>query len=239
MIEAKTDELYWSKVASSSVGRTRSAAQEIAAYLAAKRVIDVILSAALLVLLLPLMALIALVIRLDSAGPAIFHQSRVGKWGRQFTMFKFRSMCEDADDELHRQFASEYINGNGKPSTEPNGAVFKLNADRRITRVGRWLRRTSLDELPQLLNVLKGDMSLVGPRPALAYEVQEYSGWHLKRLAVLPGMTGLSQISGRSGLTFEKIVRLDLLYIRRRSLTLDLAILLKTIPVVLAAKCAA
>jgi lipopolysaccharide/colanic/teichoic acid biosynthesis glycosyltransferase len=191
------------------------------------------------------MALIALAIRLDSSGPAIFRQKRVGQWGKQFIMFKFRSMHANADEKVHRQFASDYINGNGHKHKK-NGAssgteegVYKPNGDKRITRVGKWLRRTSLDELPQLLNVLRGEMSLVGPRPAVPYEVDEYSKWHLQRLAVLPGLTGLAQISGRSGLTFEKIVRIDLVYIRRRSLVLDLAILLRTIPVVLRADSAA
>jgi lipopolysaccharide/colanic/teichoic acid biosynthesis glycosyltransferase len=203
---------------------------------------DLIFAAVLLVVLSPLMAFIALMIRLDSPGPAVFLQQRIGKWGREFTMVKFRSMYRDADEEVHRKFASDYINGNGHTKAESSAvepAVFKPNGDHRITRVGKWLRRTSLDELPQLLNVLRGEMSLVGPRPAVPYEVEGYSRWHLQRLAVPPGLTGLAQISGRSGLTFEKIVRLDLLYIRRRSLALDMLILLKTIPVVLTAKCVA
>ena len=243
MIEAKTDEISWSKITVETVYRTRLAEPRALLYPTAKRYMDVICAVVLLVLLSPLMALIALAIRLDSPGPAIFRQKRVGKWGKQFTMLKFRSMHVDADQEVHRKFASDYINGNGHKKTANSSTgddeVYKPNGDKRVTRVGKWLRRTSLDELPQLLNVLTGEMSLVGPRPAVPYEVEEYSRWHLRRLAVLPGMTGLAQISGRSGLTFEKIVRLDLVYIRRRSLALDMAILLKTILVVLTAKCAA
>jgi lipopolysaccharide/colanic/teichoic acid biosynthesis glycosyltransferase len=243
VIEAKTDEISWSKITAETVRRTRFTEPQVSLYPRAKRWVDVICSAALLVLLSPVMALIALAIRLDSSGPAIFRQKRVGQWGKQFIMFKFRSMHANADEKVHRQFASDYINGNGhkKNGTSSGGdeVVYKPNGDKRITRVGRWLRRTSLDELPQLFNVLRGEMSLVGPRPAVPYEVDEYSKWHLHRLTVMPGLTGLAQVSGRSGLTFEKIVRIDLVYVRRRSLALDLAILLRTIPVVLRADSAA
>jgi lipopolysaccharide/colanic/teichoic acid biosynthesis glycosyltransferase len=222
------------------VCRRRIGEQHDALYLLAKRVIDIVCSIVLLVLLSPVLMVMALAIRLDSRGPAVFRQTRVGKFGREFTMVKFRSMFAEADEGVHRQFAREYINGRNhtSPSSGVGQPVYKPNGDKRITRVGKWLRRTSLDELPQLLNVLRGEMSLVGPRPAVPYEVAEYSNWHLQRLAVQPGLTGLAQISGRSGLTFEKIVRLDLQYIRRRSLALDLRILLGTIPVVLKAKCA-
>jgi lipopolysaccharide/colanic/teichoic acid biosynthesis glycosyltransferase len=187
------------------------------------------------------MLTIGLAIRLDSSGPLVFRQTRVGKWGEKFTMLKFRSMFLEADENEHAAFAKEYINGHGRASCPDDAghAVFKPNGDKRVTRVGKWLRRTSLDELPQLVNVLRGEMSLVGPRPAMPCEVSEYSKWHLQRLAVLPGLTGLAQISGRSGLTFEKIVRIDLAYIRHRSLLLDLAILAKTVPVVLRARCTA
>ena len=243
MIEAKTDRIAWSRITVETVCKRRFAEPLVSGYPAAKRILDLICSALLLVLLSPLMGLIALAIRLDSPGPAIFRQTRVGKWGKQFTMFKFRSMYEDADERVHKQFANDYINGNGHAkkaaSSDGEKVVYKPNGDKRVTRVGKWLRRTSLDELPQLLNVFRGQMSLVGPRPAVPYEVEQYAKWHLQRLAVLPGLTGLAQISGRSGLTFPKIVRLDLLYIRRRSLALDALILLRTIPVVLAAKCSA
>jgi lipopolysaccharide/colanic/teichoic acid biosynthesis glycosyltransferase len=241
LIEVKTEQMPWSRATMEAVCRRRFAETRFSLYPAAKRCLDVICASVLLACLSPLMALIALAIWLDSPGPAVFRQRRVGKWGKQFTMLKFRSMFVEADEKVHAEFARDYINGHARAGgSDANGqVVYKPNGDKRITRVGRWLRRTSLDELPQLVNVLRGDMSLVGPRPAVPYEVSEYSRWHLQRLAVLPGLTGLAQISGRSGLTFEKIVRLDLEYIRHRSLSLDLAVLAKTIPVVLRAKCAA
>ena len=242
VIEAKTKPVSWSRVRVETVGRARLTTPRASFYPALKRGMDVVLAAILLVLLAPLMACMAVAIRLDSRGPALFRQRRVGRWGREFVMFKFRSMFNGADEGVHRQFAKEYVNGNGHKvagAGPGSGAVFKPRNDTRVTRVGRWLRRTSLDELPQLLNVLRGEMSLVGPRPAIPYEVEEYTDWHRRRLEVLPGMTGLAQISGRSGLTFEKIVHLDVQYIQRCSLGLDMAILLKTIPVVLAAKCTA
>jgi len=241
VIEVKTDQMSWSRSTMEAVCRGRFGDTHISLYPVAKRCLDIICAAVLLACLLPLMALIALAIWLDSPGPIVFRQTRVGKWGKKFTMLKFRSMFAEADEMAHAVFAREYINGHAPEtfSDETGKPVFKPNGDKRITRVGKWLRRTSLDELPQLLNVLRGEMSLVGPRPAVPYEVAEYCKWHLQRLAVLPGLTGLAQISGRSGLTFEKIVRLDLEYIRHRSLVLDVAILIKTIPVVLRARCAA
>lgn len=241
MIEAKTKPIPWSRVTVETICKTRLAEPRASLYPLAKRCMDVVLAAVLLLLLAPFLALIALAIRLDSPGPAIFLQKRVGRWGCEFTLFKFRSMYAGADEEVHRQFATRYINGH-RPDGERSidgQVVFKPSGDKRITRVGKWLRRTSLDELPQLLNVLRGEMSLVGPRPAVPYEVEQYSHWHLQRLAVPPGLTGLAQISGRSGLTFERIVRLDLEYIEKRSLARDLLILLKTAPVVLKAKCVA
>jgi len=241
VIEVKTDQISWSRATMEAVCRSRFGETRIFLYPAAKRCLDIICAAVLLACLSPLMAVIALAIWLDSPGPIVFRQTRVGKWGKEFTMLKFRSMFAEADKTTHAAFAKEYINGHATPgsSDEKGEPVFKPNGDKRITRVGKWLRRTSLDELPQLLNVLRGEMSLVGPRPAVPYEVSEYCKWHLQRLAVLPGLTGLAQISGRSGLTFEKIVRLDLEYIRHRSLFLDVAILIKTVPVVLRARCAA
>ncbi len=201
-----------------------------------KRFLDVVITLVALVMLSPLLALIALVIRLDSAGPAIFRQRRVGKGGREFTCYKFRTMHRNADESIHRSFAKRYIRGQGELNEQ---GCFKPKDDPRVTRVGRLLRLTSLDELPQLWNVLMGDMSLVGPRPAVRYEVDEYERWQLQRLAVLPGMTGLAQINGRSSLTFDKIVRLDLEYIEHRSILTDLKIILLTIPMVLLAKCTA
>jgi lipopolysaccharide/colanic/teichoic acid biosynthesis glycosyltransferase len=238
VIEARAKPMSWSRVTVETICKSRYAEPSTSLYPLVKRALDTVCSATLLVLLSPLLALFALAICLDSSGPAIFRQTRVGRWGKEFTMFKFRSMYVDSDEDVHRKFAVEYINGNGCQSGS-GPVVFKPNGDRRVTRVGKWLRRTSLDELPQLINVLRGEMSLVGPRPAVPYEVDQYATWHLQRLAVPPGLTGLAQISGRSGLTFEKIVRLDLQYIERRSTGLDLLILLRTVPVVLKAKCVA
>jgi lipopolysaccharide/colanic/teichoic acid biosynthesis glycosyltransferase len=243
VIEAKRRPVQWSRATVETIRNWDASLPQALLYPLAKRWVDVFCAAVFLLILSPVMGAIALAIRLDSSGPAIFKQMRVGKRGREFVMYKFRSMHANADDKVHRRFAEEYINGNGKAhaahDTNPHAPVYKPNGDGRITRVGRWLRRTSLDELPQLLNVIRGEMSLVGPRPAVPYEVEQYSERHLRRLAVLPGLTGLAQISGRSGLTFEKIVRLDIDYIDRRSLGLDLAILLRTVPVVVQAKCSA
>lgn len=203
-----------------------------------KRLLDVLIAGTLLVLLAPLFALIALAIRLDSRGPILFRQQRVrGDWDpsmgppekRLFTFLKFRSMLANADSRVHQQYVTDYINGNGTK----HGSAYKLRNDRRITRVGRILRRTSLDELPQLINVLRGDMTLVGPRPSLPYEVSQYQERHRGRLAVTPGLTGLWQVSGRNRVTFEEMVRLDLEYVRRRSLLFDLWILLRTLPAIL------
>jgi exopolysaccharide biosynthesis polyprenyl glycosylphosphotransferase len=187
-----------------------------------KRAIDVVLATGGGVLALPLMAILACAIRLDSSGPAVFRQLRVGKGGRQFWCYKFRSMHEGAEDE--RDFL-EALN-------ERDGAAFKIKDDPRRTRVGRWLRRSSMDELPQIYNVLRGDMSLVGPRPPLPEEVTQYEAWQLCRLEVAPGITGLWQVSGRSNLTFDDQCLLDIYYIENWSPYLDIKILLRTVPVV-------
>jgi lipopolysaccharide/colanic/teichoic acid biosynthesis glycosyltransferase len=242
VIEVKTKPIAWSRLSVETVDATRLTVPELSLYPVAKRLMDVSLAAIAFVVLLPFMALIALVIKLDSPGPAIFRQKRVGRWGRDFVIYKFRTMRADADDKVHREFATNYINGHTSKlgSASANGeVVYKPNGDNRITRVGKWLRQTSLDELPNLINVLKGEMSLVGPRPVVRYEVEQYSKEHLQRLAVLPGMTGLPQVSGRGTLTFKQAVRLDLDYIKRRSLALDVAILVRTIPVVLITKATA
>ncbi len=191
-----------------------------------KRALDVTLSALLLLVFAIPMALMALAIKLDSPGPIIFRQKRVGKGGALFEVYKFRSMRHNADKEL--QHLLRY--------NEADGPLFKMKTDPRVTRVGRWLRRLSLDELPQLVNVLKGEMSLVGPRPPIPAEVAQYEPWHLKRLEVPPGLTGLWQVSGRSELSFDEMVLLDIYYIETWSLGLDLRILLKTLPAVLLAR---
>jgi exopolysaccharide biosynthesis polyprenyl glycosylphosphotransferase len=191
-----------------------------------KRALDLVLCALALIVLAPLLLLIALAITLDSPGPVIYRQQRVGKGGRCFFLYKFRSMHRDAEKQI------EHL----RALNEASGPLFKMRHDPRITRVGRFLRRWSLDELPQLMNVVQGEMSLVGPRPPLPVEVAQYEPWQLGRLRAVPGVTGLSQVSGRSDLTFGETVRLDLHYIREWSLALDLHILLRTIPAVLSSR---
>lgn len=190
---------------------------------ALKRLIDVVLASLGLILLSPLILVIAVAIKLDSPGPIIVRQTRIGRWGKPFDFFKFRSMRDRADQELHT-----LINRN-----EANGPVFKIRNDPRRTRVGRWLRRFSLDEIPQLFNVLRGDMSLVGPRPPFPWEVAQYAEWHRRRLQVYPGITGLGQVSGRSDLPFDETALLDIWYIENWTLGLDLKILLRTLPAVI------
>jgi lipopolysaccharide/colanic/teichoic acid biosynthesis glycosyltransferase len=191
---------------------------------ATKRLFDLVVSATALVLLLPLLALIALAVKLTSPGPVLYRQTRVGEGGQPFDLLKFRTMQTGAGDETHRAYVAALIRG----EAARQGGVFKLADDPRITPVGRWLRRLSLDELPQLMNVLRGEMSLVGPRPPLPYEVELYDERARQRLSVLPGVTGLWQVSGRNRLTFGEMVELDLQYIARWSPWLDLAIVART-----------
>jgi exopolysaccharide biosynthesis polyprenyl glycosylphosphotransferase len=188
-----------------------------------KRATDLILISAGLVLISPLLLAVAIAIKLDSRGPILYRQERVGKNGRPFWMYKFRSMCEDADRRLEALRARN----------EASGPLFKMREDPRVTRVGRFIRRWSLDELPQLFNVLRGEMSLVGPRPPIPSEVDKYEDWQLGRLRAVPGLTGLWQVSGRSEVSFHDMVRLDLHYIRNWSFGLDFEILVRTIPAVL------
>ena len=194
-----------------------------------KRTFDLIFAALAILLLLPLWLLIALLIKLDSRGRVFYTQERVGMDGRLFLLYKFRTMQANADAELHREYQRAFIAGRAEANlgneTKP---TYKLLADPRITRIGKILRRTSLDEVPQLLNVMSGDMSLVGPRPPIPYEVEAYELWHRKRLDMKPGLTGLWQVSGRNRLPFEEMVRLDLFYIENWSLLLDLKIILRT-----------
>lgn len=214
-----------------------------------KRVFDVSVALLALLLLWPLLAIIVIMIKLDSPGSAIFAQERVGVrlrrsqgkayWERVlFTCYKFRSMHVNADQNLHRKFVEAYIAGDDvrMASIQPDkksGPKYKLNGDPRITRVGHFLRKTSLDELPQIWNVLKGDMSWVGPRPAIPYEVERYSAWHMRRLEAMQGMTGLWQVKGRGELGFDDMVRLDVEYVENQSFGLDLKIVFGTVPAVL------
>ena len=196
-----------------------------------KRAMDIVGSLFALILLLPLLVAIAIAVKLTSSGPVLFRQDRVGQYGRKFKFLKFRSMCAENDSAVHQEFVKRLIAAGTQPE-QTNGQepkVYKLTHDPRVTRLGRMLRRTSLDEFPQFVNVLKGEMSLVGPRPPIPYEVDCYDIWHNQRLlAVKPGITGLWQVRGRSRTSFDEMVRLDLKYARSWSLWLDIKILLET-----------
>lgn len=194
-----------------------------------KRSFDLLTSAFALLLLLPVWVVIAVLIKLDSEGPIFYNQERVGMDGRLFLLYKFRTMQAGADPAIHREYQEAFIAGRAEANLgDEEKPTYKLPSDSRITRVGRWLRRSSLDEVPQLLNVLMGDMSIVGPRPPILYEVEAYELWHRKRLEMKPGLTGLWQVSGRNRLPFEEMVRLDIFYIENWSLLLDLKIILRT-----------
>jgi lipopolysaccharide/colanic/teichoic acid biosynthesis glycosyltransferase len=214
------------------------AASSAATYRLAKRLFDFALAAVLLVLLAPLMALIMLAIVLDSPGPAFFVQKRVRgdqslreeqPEAQVFDFYKFRTMAHHADSAIHQEYMCRLINGN----VEKGDNLFKIENDPRITRVGRLLRKTSLDELPQLVNILRGEMTFVGPRPAIPYEVIHYKSHYMERLTVTQGLTGLWQVMGRNELSFEEMVALDVQYARNRSFLGDIKILLSTIPAVL------
>jgi exopolysaccharide biosynthesis polyprenyl glycosylphosphotransferase len=189
-----------------------------------KRFVDIIVSAAALVILAPVFGLIALLIKLEDNGPVFFAQRRVGKWGREFRMYKFRSMCMDAEQKLQTVLSRNQHSA---------GVTFKTKDDPRVTKIGRWLRKFSLDEFPQFYNVLKGDMSLVGPRPPVPREVAMYSPADRRRLEAKPGLTCFWQVSGRSEIDFPEQVQLDVQYIESQSFWLDLKILCKTVPAVL------
>ena len=204
--------------------------------LALKRGVDIVGALAGLIALSPVLALTSIAVAATSPGPVIFRQVRLGKNCRPFVIYKFRSMRIDADESRHRSYVQKLISGqldeiNNGDNTTP---LYKLTDDDRITAVGRFIRNWSIDELPQLVNVLKGDMSLVGPRPPLPYEAEAYHSWHLRRiLEIKPGITGLWQVEGRSKTSFDEMVRLDLKYIRTWSLLLDIKLMLKTLKVVL------
>jgi lipopolysaccharide/colanic/teichoic acid biosynthesis glycosyltransferase len=229
-----------------------SDAQASPLYSLLKRLLDITLSLVALVVLSPMMAAIAILVKLDSPGPALFSQTRIGKRARPFQILKFRTMHQDLDDSCHQAFMRAFVRGeinadNPTPANvasiddsclmrriqdqsdpERGEADFKPFENSQVTRVGRILRKTSLDELPQLVNVIRGDMSLVGPRPNVPWEVEEYLDWQRERLAVLPGITGLAQINGRSAIDFDQIVSYDIEYIRTRTIWLDLRILFQT-----------
>ncbi len=207
-------------------------------FMAYKRALDITLSLiGLSVLAVPFM-MIALIIKMTSKGPVFFKQTRIGKDGKPFEFYKFRSMYMNNDDSIHREFTKNLIRESKQTTVNADGKleVKKIVNDPRITPIGRFLRKTSIDELPQLFNVLKGDMSLVGPRPCLPYEWEEYEMWHRRRLSVLPGCTGLWQVSGRSAVGFNDMVILDLFYIDNMSPIFDFKLILKTFPVMLFSK---
>jgi lipopolysaccharide/colanic/teichoic acid biosynthesis glycosyltransferase len=208
------------------VAEIQSARQRATAREALKRILDVVASLAMLALLSPLFLLLAALVKLTSSGPVLFKQKRIGEMAKPFTMLKFRSMQAKAAPGIHQQFVTDFIKSGGQGKSD---SFFKIKSDPRITPIGHFLRKTSLDELPQLWNVLRGEMSLVGPRPPLQYELDQYRSWHWRRvLEAKPGMTGLWQVEGRSRTTFDEMVRLDLRYVRSRSLWTDIRILLAT-----------
>jgi lipopolysaccharide/colanic/teichoic acid biosynthesis glycosyltransferase len=193
-----------------------------------KRTLDIIIGTLGIMLLLPVFAVLLLVIRLDSPGPAIFRQRRVGQYEKLFTCLKFRTLYHNANEEVHRQAIRRLWAGE-RLSEDPN-SPYKLTNDARVTRVGHWLRRTSLDELPQLLNVLRGEMSIVGPRPVIPYELEHFQEWHHERHNVKPGITGAWQVGGRGRLNLEEMLELDIEYVRTWSVWTDLKLIVLTIP---------
>jgi len=219
------DEAVWSNGSSYYGGFAPVQEKRFTVYGVVKRTMDIVGSMAGLLMLSPLIALIALCIKLeDPKGPVFFYQTRIGKNGKPFRMFKLRSMAVNAEEKL-----KELLDKN-----EINGAMFKMKDDPRITKVGKIIRKTSIDELPQLMNVLRGEMSLVGPRPPLVREVSEYSDYDKQRLAVTPGCTGLWQVSGRNSLSFKEMVELDLSYIQKKCIWLDIKIMLRTVKAIIA-----
>lgn len=195
-----------------------------------KRIMDMIVALGLILAFSPIFILAAILIKMTSRGPVIFKQTRLGLNGQPFQILKFRTMRTDMEDDIHRAFMKKVIE---KQKASGVNQVFKMKNDPRVTLIGRILRKTSLDELPQLFNVLKGEMSMIGPRPPLAYEVECYKRWQLERLTGLPGITGLWQVSGRNHTDFETMVKQDIEYIRNRNLGMDIEILLKTVPAML------
>lgn len=205
-------------------------------YRRAKRALDITLTLLLLPFCSVVMLIVAILIRLDSPGPILFRQKRVGKDGVEFEFLKFRSMYVNNDDSSHRAAIEQFMSGQLLDGNDRSATPYKLGSDRRITRVGKFIRKTSLDELPQFLNVLRGDMSLVGPRPPLPYEVDLYSAHDRLRLAGKPGLTGIWQVYGRSCVSFVEMIEMDIEYLQKQSLLQDLKLIFLTIPVMLFAR---
>jgi lipopolysaccharide/colanic/teichoic acid biosynthesis glycosyltransferase len=200
------------------------------------RAVDAVVAGLLIVLLAPLFLVISLAVRLESPGPALFRQRRVGRDATHFEMFKFRTMHDKSDPGLHEHFVRDMIVNRVRGKHQGEAQVFKIHPDPRITRVGRLLRRTSLDELPQLFNILRGEMSFVGFRPPIPYELSSYPDWYFRRFDSKPGITGLWQVSGRNQCSYEEMICLDIEYVNRRSWRFDLVLLVRTVGVVISGR---
>jgi len=198
-------------------------------YLSISQILNVILCIPFIPILLVVMAVIAIAIKLDSPGPVFFVQERIGRYGRRFHMYKFRTYSHSYDPQADKAFMKAYISGKVSNPDAPTRPIYKPNNHAQITRLGKLLRKTSLDETPQIINILRGEMSLIGPRPNIPWEVETYQLWHTERLDVLPGITGLAQVKGRSNLCFDELVRYDIHYVRNQSLVMDLTILWWTV----------
>jgi lipopolysaccharide/colanic/teichoic acid biosynthesis glycosyltransferase len=212
---------------------TPSAIRIDPSYLRAKRILDLLFILLMLVPLCIVMVIVAVLIRLDSKGPIFFRQKRVGLHGVEFDMFKFRSMHMNCDDSAHREAIKQYMNGATLNDDVGTDNPYKLANDPRVTRIGRFIRRTSIDELPQFINVLRGEMTLVGPRPPLPYEAEAYSLRDLLRLGGKPGLTGTWQVYGRSRVAFQEMVEMDIVYLQQQSISQDLKLIALTAPVML------
>ncbi|HEY8323686.1 MAG TPA: sugar transferase [Ktedonobacterales bacterium] len=202
-------------------------------YFFSKRMLDVVFGLAMFAVALPIMVVVAVLVALDSPGPILYKQRRVGEDGQEFDLYKFRSMCHNADNGVHKKAIARYMKGERLNTARTSDSPFKLGDDPRITRIGKFIRKTSLDELPQLWNIVTGEMSLVGPRPPIPYEVELYSKRAMQRLQGKPGLTGPWQVYGRDKVTFHEMVEMDIAYLRNRSLAYDLKLILLTIPAVL------
>jgi lipopolysaccharide/colanic/teichoic acid biosynthesis glycosyltransferase len=202
-------------------------------YLRLKRATDVVLTVIALIPISVVMLVTAIIIRLDSPGPAIYRQSRYGVNGTKFMFYKFRSMYQNVASDVHEKATATFMDGTGELNRDDKNMPYKLGDDSRVTRVGRFIRKTSIDELPQLWNILKGDMSIVGPRPPVEYEVRRYSARHFLRLAGKPGLTGTWQVFGRGRVTFEEMIDQDISYLETQSLLYDLKLMVLTVPVMI------
>lgn len=202
-------------------------------YLRLKRVTDIVLTVIALIPISVVMLVTAIIIRLDSPGPAIYRQTRYGVNGARFTFYKFRSMYQNVASDVHEKATATFMDGAGELNRSDKNMPYKLGDDSRVTRVGRFIRKTSIDELPQLWNILKGDMSIVGPRPPVEYEIRRYSARHFLRLAGKPGLTGTWQVFGRGRVTFEEMIDQDISYLETQSLLYDLKLMVLTVPVMI------